>query len=396
MRVTNISVQKEKTSYKVSADFFFESPLGGKKAQIRFWFYWVCSLSSEPIHALRRRGTVRKNIWFRIPAKSYSKMHWQNISDAFFLLALPLAIAKKENLFFDSPVSQEVMQKVPGIYEHYQEIVTRFIQVTTQPQSKNEQLQQRIRLPKITAQFFTLGVDSFYSLSLRKKCLPDKLLYVDGFDTPFYYKKLLDSIHARITQVARSTDSNPVFVQTNLREVSDKILGWGRYHVTALVAVSTILECTDTAISGESFESDDWGLRTGIDRLYSTTTQNITFVAHNVSRLKKIQGILDTPFKKMFIEHVRVCWENVRQQVPPYNCSLCQKCLKTQITLSVLGIQNAPSFSQFHPEHLNDIRLVSHVYEEWKELLAVAQERIPDQVTLLVAIKNLLQKPLRV
>lgn len=389
MRVTALSTKKTKAHTVFSADLIFSRPYGGKKDRITFAVQWLSHLFSHPRQTLKFGYTVRKRIWYKVPNKLAAL---ENRDDAFFLLALPMAIATNEDLIFEGSVSQELVQKSTKIQKYYAEIVKRNISIKVQAQTNSQRKNTHM------GQFFTLGLDSFYTLcchSEKNDPTSRLLVYVDGYDIPFYEKKFLNTVHQKIQKVAKKTKNKAVFVETNIRKVSDEILGWGRFHVTGLVAVGTLMGFKKLYISGESFEAADWGLRSGVDTLYSSKNQKVKFVAHGMSREKKIQQLFHSPWSQLFLQNLRVCWENVRLHSLPYNCSNCQKCLKTHLTLQALGVTTAPTFSSVNIQALEKIHLVGHVYEEWQKLYEILKKRKETDPAILVAIEKVLKKPLR-
>lgn len=389
MRVTNIAFHKEKSHTIYHADFIFDRPFGGRKDRLRFWILWSMRLLLHPLQTLKFGQTVRQQIWYRIP-NAYAPAQVPN--DAFFLLALPLAVATNEDLFFDGSVAKELLNKVKDIHEYYHEIKQRIVQVQTTGTHPLQKANQH------SGQFFTLGVDSFYTLDRVSKTVDmhrHKLVYVEGYDMPFYEKKFFQQVRRAINTVARSVHSQPIYIETNLRSITDKVVGWGRYHVSALVAVSTLLGFKKTLISGESFEALDWGLRLGSDKLYSTKNQALQLVAHNMSRIDKMQQLITAPIGKLFVRFVRVCWENARMKQVPYNCSVCQKCLKTKLMLLGLNVKHTPSLQTPKSETIERLQLVEHVAPEWHKLLKLLQKNPTIDPAYLTAIDKVLQKPLR-
>lgn len=396
MRVTQITTQRTQKQTTFSADFIFARPYGGKKQKLWFWAQWLWQASRTPGHSLTQGFAVRKRIWYTVPT-AFALL--DNAADAFFIAALPLAIAMGEDLTFENSVSTGVIKKTAAVQDYYQEIAKRKIAVRVKAANTSvAKIAHSVSLSNYTGQFFTLGVDSFFTLCCyTEKSDPTShlLIYVDGYDVPFYQKKFLRTLHKNINHVATKTNNTPVYVETNIRQISDAILGWGRYHVSGLVAVATLLGLKKIYISGESFDSPDWGLRHGVDVLYSRKQHKVRLVGHAMVRIKKIKRILHSAQSSLFLQFVRVCWENVRLSPIPYNCSVCQKCLKTKLTLTSLGIKRTPTLHPATPDAIQKLQLVEHVFSEWQELYEDLQKSKRSTPALLTAIKNVLEKPLR-
>lgn len=389
MKVTQITSRTTASHVIYSADFVFSKPFGGKKSKLLFWLRFLFFKITNLHEFNKLTFSVSKRIWYKVAKEHVSN---ENLFDTFFVLALPLAIATQEDLEFDGTVSKDLLKKSKQIEKYYHEIAKREVTITASRSSKKILPQDKI------GQFFTLGVDSFYSLCCFKN-KEDKtkrnLLYIDGYDLPFYEKKFLEEVHTKIWNVASRMNTQALFVETNLREVTDEIIGWGRYHVSALVAVAMLLNYKKVYISGESFESADWGLRFGVDTMYSSDHLTVQFVAHNVPREKKLEELQKSKYLDLFLENVRVCWENVRLAHIPYNCSSCQKCIKTQLTLLALGIKKMPTFEKVTIASIRKLQLVEHVYEEWKHLYNKLKKVKNIDPDLLVAVEYVLKKPLR-
>lgn len=391
MQVTHFTHRKTRHETTFSADFIFSRPFGGKRAKLWFWLRWVSIALANPLHILKFGVTVRRTVWFSIPSRSVTPTTLTAVPNAFFLLAVPLAIATNEDLVFDGAIHNSLLLKSPHVQKFYAEIAQRRIKITAKKQHNP------IRQYKKAGLFFTLGVDSFYSLlchpapTTRQK----NLIYVDGYDVPFYQKRFLNQLHKNISIVAKKTGTSSITIATNLRDMSDLVIGWGRYHATALVAVGTLLEYSHLMISGESFDSPDWGLRNGVDTLYTTQSQRVELIGHGVTREQKMRSILTKPYSKIFLRYVRVCWENVRDNSLPYNCSQCQKCIKTKLTLQSLGVTDTPTFLPVQLETLKKLQLVAHVAPEWHELYTHLKKQPKTSQQLLTALRYVLNKPLR-
>ncbi|HRN71435.1 MAG TPA: hypothetical protein PLS49_09750, partial [Candidatus Woesebacteria bacterium] len=386
----NISINRSDKYTTFSADFIFSRHIGDSRFRRHNWIKWLKLIVMNPLEFRKFSNKVRKRIWYTIPTVYATKTTYY---DAFFILALPLAIANQEELVFEGTISSELLKKTKRIETYYHEIYKKktVITVKTTKHTKED--------TPYVGQCFTLGVDSFYTLCCytNKQDPPLRhLLYVDGYDIPFYQKKFLNEIHMNIKKVATRTNTKAIFVETNLRELTDHIIGWGRYHVSALVAVATFTNMKKVYINGESFEFPDWGLRFGVDKMYSSSYKQIQFIAHNVLREKKLEQILTTSYTDLFLQYVRVCWENVGIRHLPYNCSSCQKCIKTQLSLFTLGVTKTPTFLPLDIESVEKIHLVEHVYAEWQELYKKLQQKENVEPALLTAISEVLKKPMRV
>ncbi|MEP7270675.1 MAG: hypothetical protein ABI882_04190, partial [Acidobacteriota bacterium] len=190
-----------------------------------------------------------------------------------------------------------------------------------------------------TALCFTGGADSFYSL-LRSGNEIDYLVNIQGFiDTPLADVRRLVALEKSIREVARQTSTIPVFVRTNFLELSlIATTDWERAHGGGLMAVGHAM--ADVAArhlvsSSWGFDSvKPWGTHWMTDHLWSSASMQIIHVGAELQRALKLREIAAEP---LVHDHLHVCWENLSSEV---NCSRCDKCLRTRITLLDCGQLN--------------------------------------------------------
>lgn len=389
MKVTNIQAKRSETQVTYSAEFTFSNPIGGRKRRAKFLLQTVLRAILHPIDALKSGFSSTHTVWYIVPNEFAIP---ENVHDAFFILALPLAIATNEDLEFVGDISKELKAKIEEMQSYYHEVAQRKIAVHLGLSTEKTVLINK------TGQFFTLGVDSFHTLCCHTESgdLGKRhLFYIDGYDIPWKEKQFFHTIHKNIEAVAEETNTRAVFLQTNIREISDLILGWGFFHFTALSAVCTLIGFKKMYISGESFNTEHWGLRFGAETLYSMNGRHIVLVGHNVSRLEKTRRVVHSEHAKTFLKYVRVCWENVRNKHLVYNCSVCQKCLKTKLGLQALGVTDTPTFQPIDIQAVKKLHLVSHVYQDWVEVYEILKNQEMTDSQLLSAIDVVLKKPMR-
>lgn len=387
MRVAHFLVRKVNDETIFSADFIFKKHLGNKKARVISLVQSIWNAVKHPSNFYENGLTTTKHIWFSVPSKLANTIQYEN---AFYAIAIGLSTFLNEDLLFEGMISPDLIRRTSRIKKYFNyEKNRRNIKVSYQTGKSHSSSSEEV------AQFFTLGVDSFHTLlchqTSEKK--PRYLIYVDGFDVPLNKVGFLEEIHHRITNVAQVTKNKPVFVKSNLREISDDIIGWGQFHVSALTAVGMLLICNKIYINGETFDWPDWGLRSGVDSLFSLNQTSFELVAHNVRRDITIKKISQSPFFSLFLQNVRVCWQNITIANTPYNCSSCQKCLRTQLTLLALGIPKTPTFQNFQISKLQDLSLNIHIYPEWQILYKLFKKQTPANLDLISAIKQLIDKP---
>jgi len=187
---------------------------------------------------------------------------------------------------------------------------------------------------------FTLGVDSFYTL-IKEYDQIDTLLYIDGFDIDIQKKQLFNVVKNKLIEAGNDYNKKIIFSETNLRNIFNKIkdktgFAWGKYfHGPAIFCVFYGLINNYKSLyipsSVASSEKQLWGTAWHIDNFYSSSNFNII---HNgdVNRVEKIKFLIENDNK--FLDHLRVCFLNPKDA---YNCSRCEKCLRTMIPIKEYG-----------------------------------------------------------
>lgn len=185
-------------------------------------------------------------------------------------------------------------------------------------------------------QCFSGGVDSFYSL-LRGQHKPDSLVFIRGFDIP-----LADTVRSQMFEdslgaIADASGTRALTVTTNLREHAlFKASSWEKGHGAALAAVGLVLSKEHDVLvipSSYAYVNDTpWGSHWATDSLWSLPGRmQIIHDDATATRRQKVAAIAAEPLVQRYL---RVCWRNT---TPNYNCSRCEKCLRTMVLLELAG-----------------------------------------------------------
>ena len=182
---------------------------------------------------------------------------------------------------------------------------------------------------------FTGGVDSFFTL-LEGDMSIDTLIHVQGFDIPLSDPARLASAEADARAVAENLGVRCVVVRSNLR--SHPLYGslsWERTHGGALLSIGHLLRgiVGEIVISSSAHRSAtrSWGTDWRIDRYWSSSSVQVTHFGEDWWRYQKLERMAHHPLVR---NHLRVCWEH---RTSKSNCSHCEKCLRTMITLDDVG-----------------------------------------------------------
>ena len=304
----------------------------------------------------------RKKIWFRVP--DFASIG-SSADNAFFVLSYVFSLVLNEDLYFDGIVSKKLKGNI-GKINKYLGFAKRKIRVTVKKTICNKNKTKGI------AQFFTLGVDSFYTLISNRKKIK-YLIFVDGYDVPLDFVKLINNTHRKINLVSEKFNTRPIFISTNLRKVSDRIVNWELFHGVGLAAAGLLVSNIKKIYisSSESYLFNvPWGVGPKVDKLWST--EEISFIPYGsiVSRIKKVGVLVRSDLLRTVLKYLRACWKNDYNKNDCYNCSSCEKCLRTQLEFMAYGIKTIPTFKRFRPSILQKIKFPTHIQQQysWKSM----------------------------
>ena len=357
MIVTDIKSKNVGKNIIFSANFFISSPVGLRRRD-------------KILNVVIGKGWLFPyHIWFKIPKK-----YCQGVSpnDSFFIIAYMLAAKLDEPLHFDGQVSEKLYSNIrktsillklknPGI-----KIVT-------------EGLVKRKMKNNGVAQFFSLGIDSFYTLlagPMSKSRLSKKyIIFIEGFDLTGRSKNLVDKVSKNINLVARETRTIPVWIKTNLRSISYEIIDWEIFHGAVLAAAGLLLSNEVKIIyinATDSYHSDIlWGTSKDLDQLWSTESVSFLSSGAKLSRIQKVEKIKKTGNFNLFVDNLRVCYQKYDQKDAPYNCSQCPKCIFNQYVLLGCGVKEPiPTFfGSAFDNLLPEISVTTpYNYPSWREI----------------------------
>jgi hypothetical protein len=267
-----------------------------------------------------------------------SSSRLSSLADPWLALSIPLAMAIGVNLKIEGVVSESsllaaknVQAELKSGHDNFREISI----VASQTVKTGEQLNSDLKYQNAT--FFSGGLDSTYSaLSLEGK---PALLSVLGFDIPVndeaHWKLSLDLIR----KFAEDHELSQITIKTNIREMSDNYVDWGRdYFGAALagIALSVAGEVARVFIPSSFAENYRyWGSFPTLDRSFSTNYMSIEDHG-TVVRIAKAAYITDLNAQ----ESIRVCWQNKEGKS---NCGKCSKCLRTALEFWLVGAEDLPS-----------------------------------------------------
>jgi hypothetical protein len=183
------------------------------------------------------------------------------------------------------------------------------------------------------ATYFSGGLDSWSVVSQYPEVT--HLVFVRGLDLIERPPEFVDDVEQRLRAAATELGKTLYVVDTNVRELSNRLLPWDVYFASPLAAVALLLAplFERVLVTGDAdYETTvGQGVDPLVDHLWSTEELEIAHACGRYSRIERTRLIADDPVAQ---RSLRVCWENLDGA---YNCGRCRKCLSTMITLEALG-----------------------------------------------------------
>ncbi|MFF2659972.1 hypothetical protein ACFVUH_21735 [Kitasatospora sp. NPDC058032] len=256
--------------------------------------------------------------------------------DAFLAALLMPAMSLGEELVVDAPVSARLLRSARTVMEIYAAWWARLreVRLTVGEPVEATRGQDGVGL------FFTLGVDSFYSLlgDRERRAEPahrpvSELLFVN-----FEQHTGPDHEHllGRVRLVAGRSGCRAVPVETNLRALTAPLVRWEDFHGAALAATALALQgLLGRCLIAASFEYrhlPPYGSHPVLDHLWSTEALDVVHDGAGATRTQKVARRLAR--SELALRQLAVCWRGR----PGQNCGACEKCLRTMVTLELAGV----------------------------------------------------------
>lgn len=193
-----------------------------------------------------------------------------------------------------------------------------------------------------TGAMFSGGVDSFFTLlrdraahPLERRFQIDHLITVWGFDLPVDHIPAIDRLRARYRDLAAEFGVHWLDVATNLRQTRWREVDWAHLgHGCALASMCHALGgILDTVLipSGSGYaDVRPWASHPQTDPLLSSSRLRFVHDGATKTRVEKLEVIAEHPSVR---NNLRVCFRSESDE----NCGGCPKCLRTMLTLDLLG-----------------------------------------------------------
>jgi len=301
------------------------------------------------------RFNTPKTIFFRYP-----EAYWDFIpetADPFFPGLLIPCLFAGEVLEILPPLSKMLMEnqsQVQEIFLSWHPDTARRIEVKSNNLHQDESV-----IANGNATFFSLGVDSMYSLlkhlpgiSNNKGEQLNSIIYMKGMELPLsvYAKKQDEPVVEAVKKVAEHYHLDAIIGETNLRDVFP--LDWeDQYFGPGLASTALSLSLGFKKIFIPSSHSYNLFFHDPssplLDHLWSTEQTRIIHDGAEKERARKITDLI--AYDSFALNNLRVCTNN---QGGIHNCGVCPKCIRTMITLEILGLlESSAIFPEKLPRH---------------------------------------------
>jgi hypothetical protein len=303
------------------------------------------------------------------------------------------AMRRGEPLHISPPLSAQLCFRLPRIrdifHTWYPGEFSRIAIHTTPRECTHDKPQPR------AATFFSGGVDSFYTLlKHRSGCdtLPVRLtdiIFVRGVETRLHPGNRIDESERWSRDIAAEMGVGCIVGETNIRtclQGPDTYINWeDHYHGSALAAIASAVSfkvgyvCISAPFPYTYLIAH--GATPLLDEMYSTERVNVIHDGSEAGRAAKVAKILEWD-RELILSRLRVCIET---DGGAFNCGKCRKCVRTAITLRVLGVwQQARTFPDKSTDHWETVLDVDHVaFTEDNLAFAIAHGAAPELIAML-------------
>ncbi|NNC36111.1 MAG: hypothetical protein EX271_04075 [Acidimicrobiales bacterium] len=224
--------------------------------------------------------------------------------------------------------------------------------------------QQDSRQDLLRGSFFSGGIDSLFTTATLKE---DVTALISIAHTPNDIG-IIASEFDRLREMsgyANATDRKHLFVASDFMTAFPEVNDFWAYlaHGAALSAIAHRLNAVlNSAVISSTFTYDQlipWGSHPETDELLSSKSIHISHFGANSNRVQKTFAICED---ETALGVVSVCGAG-RLDGEHVNCSKCQKCLRTMVTIDLAGVDKSRAstfdWTIYNPANLKDILLRS-------------------------------------
>jgi len=279
--------------------------------------------------------------WFKFP-EGYSDLVTDS-ADGFAASLLLLALALGEEMEVRGQLSQRLlygMKEYQRVFNLWRPDKFKIIDIICNGFRK----QENDKAKGAVGCAFSGGVDSFYSLWSH---LPQNeplssyqlthALFVHGFDIPLEDAQTYLICKQSYEELMGKLGLGLLTARTNVSHFLKEKIGWGYVCGQVLIGVALVLGRLFSRFyipAGHTYTQNvllPYGSCPILDHLLGTETLEVIHDGAGVTRVEKTLALTQWPLTYPLL---RVCAEKTNG---PKNCCLCEKCIRTMVTLEISG-----------------------------------------------------------
>jgi hypothetical protein len=284
-------------------------------------------LISSRIEVLGSGRSTSENLWFRFPASSQPS----GDCDPFVVALLLLAMQNGEDIEVHGSLSRKLHEGLDPYQHVFRDwFPDRFKLIEIRAASLRDD-----NAPGATGSgaAFSGGVDSFYTfLTLQEKLT--HTIFMAGFDMPVNLTWSIGELANSFSTMMREAGIEFISGSTNVRTFVNSV-DWTNAHGPLLMATALFFKHRLSEFYVPSSYTDGsyprWGSHPELDPLLSSESMRIVHHGSHLNRVQKLEFVSRSPIS---YERLRVCWI---QDIGLKNCGVCEKCIRTQIALDIVG-----------------------------------------------------------
>lgn len=338
---------------------------------------------------LSSRFTCRgkeNTLWFRFD-KELADHAVLEKSDAFLVALLYLAMNAEEDIHLNHPVSEE-------IYYNITEYLIPLLELTV-PRVKRISVFasgfsdiSRKGTSGVVATGLSCGIDSLCTIArhLRKEVpMGHRITHCVFMDVGSHGRirtgselQLFSERFAHSSRLASELGLRTIVIESNLAEIlpGEYLKTHSLRNVAAILALEKLFSIYYYS-AGESNEYLGVGSISNCEPLVLSylSTKNLTFVSSGAQFRRTEKTRIVSEFEPSY-RYLNVCTKTAN------NCSVCEKCLRTEVTLDLLGklelydrIFDLEKFRQIRTRYLCFVRATKATRTYSKEILDLMKER---------------------
>lgn len=250
------------------------------------------------------------------------------------ILSILPALVTGSKIEIDAKLSSKFVSSLPTVQTIYTQW---FVQQKLKPFPVNHLAcrDDETKKSERVGAFFSGGVDAYYTLLKNMDIITD-IIFIRGYDVKLEKKGMLDEGSELVKRVGKEFNKNVIEIETNARPFLDKFITYGKSHGALLASVAHLLTNQIGTVlipSAETYANliPD-GTHPLLDPLWNSDKIEFIHDGNEASRLQKLKKITTSQF---VLDNLRVCFGKSESKL---NCCKCEKCLRTMISLKLLGV----------------------------------------------------------